>query len=129
MLCGIDPRGLRESRICGYSEMPVVWSSIPLVNMNLVFLLETRVNTKQHLRLLLRGGQVQGQQTCFSVCGQNQHATAAHRAQVEGQMVRTFMVKKLLLYRYVQIEKDATVSDTIPFLMTLFPLRKLEKSG
>lgn len=86
--------------------MPVVWSSIPLVNMNLVFLLETRVKTKQCLRLLLReGGQVQRQPTCFSVCCQKYHATAAHHAQMEGQMESTFTVKKLLLYRYVQIEK------------------------
>lgn len=105
MLCGIDPWGLRESRICGCSEMPVVWSSIPLVNMNLVFLLETRVKTKQRLSLLLKeGGQAQREPTCFSVFCQKYYTTAAHHAQMEGQMVSTFIIKKLLLYWYVQIE-------------------------
>lgn len=85
--------------------MPVVWSSIPLVNMNLVFLLETRVKTKQCLRLLLlrEGGQVQRQPTCFSVCCQKYYASAAHHVQMEGQTASTFIVKEFLLYRYVQI--------------------------
>lgn len=73
--------------------MLVVCSSIPLVNMNLVFLLETRVKTKQHLRLLLReGGQAQRQQTWFSVCFQKFHATAAHHAQMEGEMMNTLII-------------------------------------
>lgn len=97
--------------------MPAVWSSIPLVNTNLVFLLETCVKTKQRLRLLLReGGQIQRQPTCFSVCCQKYHAAAAHGVQMEGQMGSTFTVKKLLLYRYVQIEKYLTL-----LILTLFP--------
>lgn len=96
--------------------MPVVWSGIPLVNTNLVFLLETRVKTKQCLRLLLReGGQVQRQPTCFSVCCQEYHATAAHHGQKEGQMISTYIAKKLLLYGYVQIENCLTLLILIIF--------------
>lgn len=78
--------------------MLVVCSSIPLVNMNLVFLLETRVQTKQRLRLLLgEGGQVQRQKTCFSVCCQKFHVTAAHHAQIEGEMMSAFIIPVILL--------------------------------
>lgn len=90
--------------------MLVVCSSIPLVNMNLVFLLETHVKTKQCLRLLLReGGRVQRQQTCFSVCCQKFHVTAAHHAQMEGEMMSTLIIKCFFLYIYVQMEKYCTL--------------------
>jgi len=97
--------------------MPVVWSSIPLVNMNLVILLETCVKTKQHLKLLLRkGGQIQRQPSYFSACCQTYHASTAYRAQLEGNMASTVVVNRSLLCGYVQIEKYLTLLILLSFL-------------
>lgn len=126
MLCGIDPWGLRESRICGCSEMPVVWSSIPLVNMNLVFLLETRVKTKQRLRLLLKeGGQAQRAPTCFSVFLPkilHHCCPSCSNGRTDGKHLHNKEIVAIQVCTDRKISY-ATDSDSIHSLMMLFPLR------